>query len=180
MDTLSTIKDLFLSKGSTRYGENVTQLEHALQTAQLAINDGYDDEFIVSCFLHDFGHLLYAEGLAARGIDGEHEDVGANWLAEHFSETVIEPIRLHVAAKRYLCAIDESYYDTLSKASKHSLKLQGGIYTDDEVKQFESLPNYKNAVQLRKYDDCGKIVGLKTSSLDELLAKTSKVIHSHA
>ena len=179
MNTLNTIKELFESKGATRYGENVTQLEHALQTAQLAIDDDYSDEFVIACFLHDFGHLLYAEGLAARGIDGEHEEVGANWLAEYFPTTVTEPIRLHVAAKRYLCAIDDSYYDTLSKASKHSLKLQDGIYNTEEVKEFETKPEYQKAVQLRKYDDCSKVVGLKTPSLEDMLSIADKVLSSN-
>jgi phosphonate degradation associated HDIG domain protein len=177
MNALNTIEELFVSKGSTRYGENVTQLEHALQTAQLAIADNYDDEFVVACFLHDFGHLLYAEGLAARGIDGEHEEVGANWLADYFPTSVTEPIRLHVAAKQYLCAIDDSYYDTLSDASKHSLKLQGGVYNQTQAKEFETRSGYEKAVQLRKYDDCGKIIGLETPSLQEMLSVTGGVIN---
>ncbi len=175
MQILEDIKNVYLAQGSTRYGENVTQLEHALQTAQLAIEDGYDDEFVAACFLHDIGHLHYAEGLAQKNIDGEHEELGANYLSSAFSENVTEPIRLHVAAKRYLCATEPEYHDTLSNASKHSLKLQGGAFTAQEVQECEKNSLFEKAVKLRIYDDRGKIIDLKVISFDEILVLLKRI-----
>ena len=169
MQIVQDIKSLYLTQGSTRYGENVTQLEHALQTAQLAINDGYNTEFIMACFLHDIGHLQYAEGLAKKNIDGEHEELDANYLSEFFSARVTEPIRLHVAAKRYLCATRPDYHASLSKASQHSLKLQGGAFNEQAVYEFEQRPLFREAIQLRLYDDQGKITGLNFIEFDEIL-----------
>ena len=179
MQILEDIKNVYLTQGSTRYGENVTQLEHALQTAQLAIEDNYDDEFVAACFLHDIGHLHYAEGLAQKNIDGEHEELGANYLSTAFSKNVTEPIRLHVAAKRYLCATKPEYHDTLSKASKHSLKLQGGPFVSEEVEEFEKNPLFEKAVKLRIYDDRGKIFDLEVISFEDILTLLERTQITH-
>lgn len=169
MNIIAEITHLLGEHGATRYGENVSQLEHALQTAQLAADDKQSDTLIAACLLHDIGHLHYAEGLASRGIDGEHEHIGADWLRPYFSEAVTEPIRWHVAAKRYLCNKEDGYWDTLSLASKRSLQLQGGPYTDEEASEFENKAFYQDAVQLRRYDDFGKIEDMQTQPLNSYL-----------
>ena len=106
----------------------MSQAEHALQAAELAEREGAPDRLVVAALLHDVGHLLDGqdEDLADRGVDGRHEEAGCAWLARHFGPEVTEPIRLHVAAKRYLCAVDPSYLDGLSPASRLSLSVQGG------------------------------------------------------
>ncbi len=169
------IEALFEQQGQTHYGENISQLEHALQTAHLAFNDGHGDYFIVACLLHDIGHLHYAQGLAYRGIDGEHEDLGANWLASGFPPEVTEPIRLHVAAKRYLCSIDDSYYDSLSLASKRSMLLQGGMMNPLEQKRFANNIYHIDAIKLRQYDDLAKISDLEVYSFTTYLPMLERV-----
>ena len=161
-----TIADLLERRGDAAYvGEPVSQKEHALQTARLAEMQGADDALIAAALLHDIGHLLVAdadagEDKAAAGIDTRHEDGGAAWLASYFPPEVTEPIRLHVAAKRYMCATDLNYRVRLSPASERSLQLQGGPMSDTERAEFESNPHYANAVRLRHWDDTAKEVGL--------------------
>ena len=122
----------------------MSQAEHALQAAELAEREGAPDALVVAALLHDVGHLLDGqdEDLADRGVDGRHEEAGCAWLAAHFGPEVIEPIRLHVAAKRYLCAVDPAYLDGLSPASRLSLSLQGGPMDAEERARFESNPFY--------------------------------------
>jgi [1-hydroxy-2-(trimethylamino)ethyl]phosphonate dioxygenase len=119
---------------------------------------------IVAALLHDVGHLLHALGddCADHGIDDRHEELGVRFLAKHFPPAVTEPVRLHVAAKRYLCAVEPGYFDALSPPSVVSLKLQGGPMSDAEKAEFESHPHFAAAVALRKRDDTAKQVGLVT------------------
>jgi len=162
------IIELFARRGGDAYfGEPVSQLEHALQTAFQAEQEGASDTLIASALLHDVGHLLHKapEDIADRGIDCRHERVGALWLARHFPAAVTEPIRLHVAAKRYLCAIDSEYQRGLSTASIRSLALQGGPMSDDEVREFEASPYAREGVRLRRWDDLAKVVGSKAPGL---------------
>jgi predicted HD phosphohydrolase len=128
--------------------------------------------------LHDVGHLLDGqdEDLAARGLDGHHEEASCAWLAAHFSPTVTEPIRLHVAAKRYLCAVEPGYLAGLSPASCLSLALQGGPMTTEEIANFESSPFYRDAVRLRHWDDTAKIPGLKVPGLEHYRERLEKAI----
>jgi predicted HD phosphohydrolase len=130
MDVAQTILDLFAQHGDDAYfGEDVSQLEHALQAAQLAVEASAPDSLIVAALLHDIGHLVHDQGedAADRGIDTHHEDDGDRWLADFYGKEVTEPIRLHVAAKRYMCAVDADYYSTLSEASvKTVLECTGG------------------------------------------------------
>ncbi len=164
---------LFASKGQAAYhGEAVSQTEHALQSAHLAKTAGAPDALVVAALLHDVGHLIggEAEDIADRGVDGRHEDEGADWLARHFGDAVAGPVRLHVAAKRYLCAVDAEYRARLSPASLRSLALQGGAMAADESARFEADPNHRAALMLRRWDDEAKVPGLAVPGLDRYRA----------
>jgi [1-hydroxy-2-(trimethylamino)ethyl]phosphonate dioxygenase len=169
MTIIDTITDLFTRRGASAYhGEAVSQAEHALQSAHLAEREGAPDRLVVAALLHDVGHLLDGqdEDLARRGVDGQHEEAGCALLARHFGPDVTEPIRLHVAAKRYLCAVSPSYLDGLSPASRLSLSLQGGVMSEAERVDFENDPAHVDAVKLRHYDDTAKIPGLGVPPLE--------------
>jgi phosphonate degradation associated HDIG domain protein len=174
---MNVIDEIFATFGSrgdeAYYGESVSQLEHALQAAYLAEREGSPDTLVVAALLHDIGHLLHklSEDIAERGVNGHHEDAGASWLAPHFSPEVIRPIEMHVAAKRYLCAVDPGYAEGLSPASKLSLKLQGGPMDADEVARFEADPYHRSAVRLRAWDDTAKVVGLDVPPLEHYRAR---------
>lgn len=167
MRELDTIYDAFERNGSYGYGENLSQLQHALQCAQLARDHDCSDALIVAALLHDFGHMLAPEGNAIelQGANGEHGQVGADWLSAIYPLAVTEPIRLHVAAKRYLCATDPIYEGRLSAASKLSLAVQGGPYTPEEAAAFEQNPFFADAVLIRRFDDWGKRVGSSVADL---------------
>jgi len=162
------ILEIFAKKGETAYyGEDVSQLEHALQAAQCAEGERAGDAMVVAALLHDIGHILedIPEDTADLGIDAKHEEIGQNWLADRFGKNVVDPVYLHVSAKRYLCATDSSYLGKLSPASVQSLALQGGVMTPEEVHNFEQNEFYREAVALRKWDDQAKIPGLQTRKL---------------
>lgn len=164
-ELLSRIDHLFAERGGAEYhGEAVTQLEHALQSAALAEADGAPPALVAAALLHDIGHLLHTRGedCAAHGIDDAHEELGVRFLAKAFGADVTEPVRLHVAAKRYLCATDAGYFARLSAASVASLALQGGALSPAEVEDFRRNPHYADAVRLRQWDDRAKVVGLVT------------------
>ncbi|MEE4379274.1 MAG: HD domain-containing protein [Candidatus Competibacteraceae bacterium] len=154
--------------GHKLYGEQLTIQEHMLQTACFASEAGEDEFMIAAAVLHDYGHFVHglAEDIADHGIDGQHEEVGATALTDYFVPEVVEPIRLHVAAKRYLGAVDPAYLSTLSPASTQSLELQGGTFTFAEVEAFERNPYHERAVRLRRYDDAGKVLGMKTPPIE--------------
>jgi phosphonate degradation associated HDIG domain protein len=170
--TLSAILHILRSQGDAQYGgEPVTQLEHALQCATLARTQGASPELITACLLHDLGHLVHAlgEDIAAKGVDDRHEYRAIPWLQPLFPETVIEPICLHVQAKRYLCAVNPTYRAELSPASQHSLTLQGGSFSPAEAMAFISLPYAETAVQLRVWDEQAKVSGQVTPTLDDFM-----------
>jgi phosphonate degradation associated HDIG domain protein len=169
MDVVATIADLLETRGRALYfGEAVTEAEHALQAAHLAEQDGAGDTLVAAALLHDVGHLLHelGEDAAERGIDGRHEDIGCGWLTKWFGPAVAEPVRLHVAAKRYLCAVDLSYLARLSPASRRSLAVQGGPFTPAEAAVFEQDQFHADAVRLRHWDDEAKVVGLSVPPFD--------------
>ncbi len=166
---IDRIFQLFATRGSEAYfGEAVSQEEHALQTAFLAEQGGAEDSLIVAALLHDVGHLLHGlpENIAAQGIDSRHEEAGEAWLTQYFGPEVTEPVRLHVTAKRYLCAVEPEYLATLSPASLESLYLQGGPMSPEEVATFESNRLFREAVALRRWDDAAKEVGLEVPGLE--------------
>src|SRR5947209_4661571 len=148
------ILQLFAERGRSAYlGEAVTQEEHALQAAWAAEKAGADAPLIVAALLHDVGHLLHdLDHAAERGVDDCHEERGRLWLEEHFAPAVSEPVRLHVAAKRYLCVAEPGYFGRLSPASVLSLELQGGPMTEDEATAFRAGPFSAAAIALRRWD----------------------------
>lgn len=160
---------LFASRGESAYGgEAVSQAQHALQAADLARRAGASDLLVAAALLHDVGHLLGDgdEGLAEQGVDAAHEAVGADWLARRFRPQTVEPIRLHVAAKRYLCAMKSDYFSRLSPASVLSLRLQGGPMTGEEVRAFEAGPFWRDALRLRAWDEAAKVPDAATTPLE--------------
>lgn len=164
--TLDTIADWLRHRGSGMYGgEAVTQLEHALQCATLAKEDGASAELIVAALLHDICHL-------APDTDDRrqpHEKLAGEWLADLFSPSVTEPIRLHVDAKCYLCAIDPLYWSTLSPMSQKSLAWQGGPFSPEEAADFSAQLYAEDAERLRRWDDAAKIPGKATLPLDDFI-----------
>ncbi|WP_439576883.1 HD domain-containing protein, partial [Elioraea sp.] len=153
--------------GAAHYGEGVSQRAHALQSAWLAEQAGAPAVLIAAALMHDIGHLLHGlpEDIAAHGIDGRHEEIGAAWAARHFLPVAAAPVHLHVAAKRYLVATEPDYAATLSPASARSLGLQGGPMSTEECRAFRALPGAADAVALRRWDDAAKVVGLATPPL---------------
>jgi [1-hydroxy-2-(trimethylamino)ethyl]phosphonate dioxygenase len=169
MNVVNEIFEIFKNRGDQAYfGEPVSQKEHALQSAHQAEQEGATLSLIVAALLHDIGHLVHGRGedIAGQGVDARHEDAGEVWLARHFPPEVTEPVKLHVAAKRYLCRIDRAYLGQLSPASLQSLALQGGPFTEEEAREFERHPHHREAVRLRRWDDRAKIPGLVVPEIE--------------
>lgn len=165
-DLVDRIIAVFEAKGGEHYDEAVTQNEHAVQTAELARAAGASDELVAAALLHDLGHLLLDEHDDRPDFlerDLHHEDVAARFLSSWFPKAVTEPIRLHVDAKRYLCAVDDAYHSTLSPASVASLVVQGGPMDPDEVEAFRSLDGAAAAADLRRWDDLAKDSTLRSA-----------------
>lgn len=163
---LNDIQRLLEERGAQQYGrEAVSQLEHALQCAHLAEVAGESDALVVACLLHDLGHLLASESagtmeaLMAPDMDRDelHQYKLLPFLRGVLPDEVLEPIRLHVEAKRYLCQAEAGYFESLSPASVHSLALQGGTFTDVEARAFLHQSHAREAVRLRRYDDLAKV-----------------------
>lgn len=171
--SVAEVVALFEQFGQDHYDEEISQLDHALQTAALAAADRAGDELVAAALLHDVGHLLeLQEGGSFQGaqeVDHGHEARGARWLAPLFPPAVTNPIALHVAAKRYRCTIDPHYRAGLSAGSEASLVRQGGVMSPDEVTAFELRPTHTEAVWLRTWDDGGKVEGLDIPALDTYL-----------
>ena len=171
MRTLSSVDDVFeimaSGGGEAYFGEPVTVLEHCLQAADYVRHKGGERTLIVAALLHDLGHLLHSEGedAAARGLDTQHEELGVQALAGHLPASVLDPIRLHVAAKRYLCSAEPAYLAELSHASVESLELQGGPMHAAESASFLRLPHAQEALLLRRADDAAKVQGLDVPDL---------------
>ncbi len=166
MDVMKEIRGAFARRGDEGYGEGVSQLEHAIQCAAFAERDGASDALVAAAYLHDIGHLLHdlPQDIADRGVDTQHESTGSAWLSQYFGPELTEPVRMHVAAKRYLAATEPGYFDLLSDASKLSLQLQGGPMSPEQVRAFEAEPFFADAIRLRRWDEEGKIVGFEGPS----------------
>ena len=171
--------ELFQRRGAQHYEEAVTQTEHAIQTAELARAAGAPPTLVAAALLHDVGHLLEPEDRELmRARDLHHEELGARLLANWFGPAVTEPIRQHVPAKRYLCAVEAGYLAALSPASVHSLELQGGVMSAAEVARFEAMPGHAEAALLRRWDDLAKrtdVVSPPIGGFRELLAGLASV-----
>jgi len=168
MNTIEEIGRLFDERGESLYGgELISQRDHALQAATLAENEGATCELITAALLHDIGHLLHdlPDDSTDQGIDDAHELLGERYLGIAFGPEVTVPVSMHVLAKRYLCAVDSGYRKDLSEASRASLRLQGGPLEADELADFESLPFWRDAVRLRRWDDLAKREGVTTPPL---------------
>ena len=151
------------AEGMEYLGEDVTMIQHQLQAGALALREGLPDALVVAALLHDVGHMVgqfAGEQDASRAlaveVDAHHDASGARWLAQWFAPAVTEPVRLHVAAKRYLVGSEPRYADRLSAASMHTLRLQGGPMGPDEMAAFEALEHGAAAVQLRRLDEQAK------------------------
>ena len=176
---LQRIEAIYLARGqrlySNAHAERVSALAHALQCAQLAEWAHAPDALVAAALLHDLGHLLMDEPVAD-DEDDRHEVRALDLLCADFGPAVTEPIRLHVQAKRYLCAREAGYFDGLSAASVHTLSLQGGVMSPDEASAFEALPFAMDAVQLRRWDDLAKEPGKPTPSLTYYLGVVQGVM----
>ena len=156
MQVIDLIEKLLSESAAYRYGgEPVSQLEHALQCAHLAASEDASDELVVAALLHDLGHMLHELGDDAtqQGVDDKHQFRALHLLRRAFGDAVLEPVRLHVDAKRYLCCVDADYFDALTPASKASLALQGGRFSVAEAQQFITQPYARDAARLRTWDD---------------------------
>jgi len=173
MLTLDDIARLFARRGAEQYsGEPVTQLEHALQSAHLAEQSGASDTLVTACLLHDLGHLLNDQGETPtlRGVDDVHQYFALPFLRGLFPDAVLDAIRLHVDAKRYLCQARPEYHARLSDDSKRSLALQGGVFDAAQAAAFIAQPAAKDAVMLRQWDDLAKQADWRTPTLAHFLA----------
>jgi phosphonate degradation associated HDIG domain protein len=167
------VAELFERSGGEQcFGEEVTQRDHALQCALLATEVAAKPSLVVAALLHDVGHLLLASPQIAATYDagGHHERIGCLWLAQYFGPDVVEPVRLHVDAKRFLCTVDPDYLEALSAASSRSFALQGGAMTEEEVTEFELQAYARDAVRLRRWDDQAKVPGLEVPGLEQYSA----------
>jgi [1-hydroxy-2-(trimethylamino)ethyl]phosphonate dioxygenase len=170
VSVVSDILAIYGARGAAAYfGERVSMTEHGLQGAHFAQQQGAAESLVVAALLHDVGHLLepVPDAIEDWTLDAHHEESGARWLAQHFDASVSEPVRLHVAAKRYLCATDAGYLARLSPASAHTLRLQGGPMSAREARLFERERFCEAAVRLRRWDDQGKVSGLRTLALSD-------------
>ena len=169
---LGDVERLFRDHGHIAYdGEGVSQLEHALQAAHRAEGEGAPIELVTAALLHDLGHLLNLQGdtPSARGIDDQHQYFAIPFLRPLFRPAVIESIRLHVDAKRALCALEPEYYENLSEDSKRSLTLQGGVFSKDDLQAFLAKPHAQDSMRVRRWDDQAKVPGAVTLPLTHFL-----------
>ena len=178
MQIIEKIISNFTNNKSLYIGEKVTMSEHMIQTAMLAEKAKCGDELICSCLLHDYGHFILEnpDELVKLDVDGEHENIGYEYLKNFFKKEIVEPIKYHVLAKRYL-AKDKKYFNLLSEASKTSLRLQGGVLNGEECSKFETQEYFKPSILLRKFDEAAKRTDFKMKSIQEYKKLlTSKLI----
>jgi phosphonate degradation associated HDIG domain protein len=176
------IADIFNRRGAESYlGEDVTMSEHMLQGAALAEAEGASDELVAAALLHDIGHYTgeFGEDYIDQGVDDLHEEAGAKVLEPYFPEVITECVRLHVAAKRFLCATDPAYFGKLSEASVRTLALQGGPMSREEAEAFRATPYFREAVRVRLWDEEGKVPGKPTPAIEHYLPLLQRVVDRH-
>jgi len=167
MNVIDKIISNFINNKSLYMGEKITMSEHMIQSAMLAEKAKSSNSLICASLLHDYGHFILEnpDELVKKNLDGKHEDIGYEYLKKFFKKDVVEPIKYHVLAKRYL-ARNKRYFNFLSDASKISLKLQGGILNKNESKKFEKKKYFKNVIKLRKFDEAAKKTNIKIKSIN--------------
>jgi phosphonate degradation associated HDIG domain protein len=168
-DPIDALFEAYRDYGRTAYlGEALSITDHMLQTAQAAERDGAAPALVAAALLHDVAYLLRrpAGEAADPDLDRRHAEIGFAFLARRFVPAVADPVRLHVAAKRYLCAVDPGYRAALSPASIRTLEVQGGDFGPADVRAFEALPHAQDAVRLRRWDDQAKVPGAPAPDLD--------------
>ena len=167
MHIVDKIVSNFKNNKSLYIGEKITISEHMIQSAMLAEKAKCNDDIICSCLLHDYGHFIIEDpdDLVKKNRDGEHESIGYEYLKNFFCKEIVEPIKYHVIAKRYL-ARNKKYFSFLSQASKLSLKLQGGVLNKKESEEFKKKKYFKNSVLVRKFDESAKKIHIKMKSID--------------
>ena len=173
------IADIFERRGAEAYlGEPVSLSQHMLQAARLAEQEGAPDELVVAALLHDIGHFTSSFGTYTPDdrADRHHDEAGATVLEPFFPPIVIACVQLHVAAKRYLCATDASYFSQLSPASVHTLSLQGGPMNVDEIAQFRANPFHQAAVRVRRFDEASKVPGMATRAFRDYVPLLASVV----
>lgn len=177
------IEDILERKGADSYlGEEVTMLQHMLQAACLAEEAGADDELICAALLHDIGHYTneFLENYIEQGVDNFHESAGAIILERFFPDRVVDCVRYHVAAKRYLCATDGDYHEGLSQASKQTLKLQGGSMSPSDAQTFSGKVYLEDIIRVRRWDDLGKSPSKCTPPFSHYRPVLEKIVRDHA
>lgn len=176
------LADIFERRGGEEYlGEPVTMAQHMLQGATFAEAKGCSEQIIVAALLHDIGHFTSEFGTYSPDdtSDKHHEDAGADVLADFFPSIVTDCVRHHVAAKRYLCATNPTYFDRLSAASVHSLNLQGGPMGGTEAAAFAKNPNLADIIQVRYFDEAGKEPDMKTPDFAHFAPMVQRVVDRH-
>ena len=167
MNIVEKIISNFINNKSLYIGEKVTMTEHMIQSAMLAEKNKSSSSLICASLLHDYGHFILdnPDKLVNQKEDGKHEDVAYRYLKKFFKKNVVEPIKIHVKAKRYL-ARNQKYYRILSQASKVSLHLQGGVMNEEESEKFEKEKFFDDAIKLRKFDEAAKKTGVKMKDIN--------------
>lgn len=176
------IADIFERRGHEEYlGEAVTMQQHMLQGATLAEQEGCSEELIVAALLHDIGHFTSEFGSFTMDDteDRFHENAGAEILGRYFPQKIVDCVKYHVAAKRYLCAVNPTYHTELSEASRHSLKLQGGAMNSMEKNEFENLEHINDIVKVRLFDDAAKNPDLVTPSFAYFAPMIQRVVDAN-
>lgn len=167
--TVDELFELYERVGDSNYGESITQIDHALQSAALARDAGAGEALIVAALFHDVGHLVAdvqgTPGFDPASEDDDHEARGARILARLFGASVAQPVAMHVLAKRWRCTREPAYHDQLSRASRATLIAQGGLLSEEECQRFEAHPGFADALALRTWDDAGKVEGLDVGAL---------------
>ena len=179
---VARVAEAFESEGARAYlGEPLTLAEHMLQAATLAEERGMDDEIVVAALLHDIGHLVTERGTGGMEDteDRYHEELGAKVLQGYLPPVVVDCVRHHVAAKRYLCARKPAYLRGLSRASLHSLNLQGGAMTEEEAAAFERIADIEKMLQVRRVDDAGKTPGRRTPGFPHFAPLVQRLVDRH-